>query len=91
MTDSPIPKKRQKTKRLFLALLPDQTVVEQLARLQKDIPGRKTPRENLPLTLAFLGNQPVSAISGLTDFLDHTDLRLSVCHWTKPVIFRKSA
>ncbi|WAV92952.1 RNA 2',3'-cyclic phosphodiesterase [Oxalobacter aliiformigenes] len=73
MTDSPIPKKRQKTKRLFLALLPDQTVVEQLARLQKDIPGRKTPRENLHLTLAFLGNQPVSAISGLTDFLDHTE------------------
>lgn len=29
--------------------------------------------ENLHLTLAFLGNQPVSAISGLTDFLDHTE------------------
>lgn len=73
MTVSSSTTKYQKTKRLFFALLPDHCIVEKLTHLQKNIPGRKTPRENLHLTLAFLGNQPVSAISGLTDFLDHVE------------------
>ncbi len=73
LTDQSVPEKRPKTKRLFLALLPDNLLIKQLARLQKNIPGRKTPPENLHMTLAFLGNQPDSVVSELADFLDRLE------------------
>ena len=51
MPDSP--------QRLFFALLPDEAVRKQLRQLQKSlgqIGGRPVPRENLHLTLLFLGD-----------------------------------
>lgn len=73
MINPSISEKNRKTKRLFLALLPDHRITEKLIQLQKEIPGRKTPRENLHLTLAFLGNQPVSVLSGLINFLNQVE------------------
>ncbi len=73
LTDQSVPEKHSTTKRLFLALLPDNLLIKQLTSLQKNIPGRKTPPENLHLTLAFLGNQPDSVVSELTNFLDRLE------------------
>lgn len=70
LTNTTLPQENLSTKRLFLALLPDQALVKKLMQLQKHFPGRKTPPENLHLTLAFLGNQPQSAIFPLTRFIE---------------------
>ncbi len=71
MIVSPTLKKYQKTKRIFLALLPDPLLIKKLVQLQKKFSGQKTPPDHLHLTLAFLGNQPVSAIPELIHFMDH--------------------
>ena len=51
-----------KDKRLFLACWPDQSLQETLfklaRRLQKKHGGRKTPQQNIHLTLLFLGQVP---------------------------------
>ena len=62
--------KPENTRRLFLALLPDPQTINQLTKLQEGIQGRKTPRENLHLTLMFLGSQPESRIPELAAFID---------------------
>ncbi len=58
------------TRRLFLALVPDQQTINRLVELQKAVKGRKTPRENFHLTLMFLGDQPESRIPELMAFMD---------------------
>ena len=63
MPDSP--------QRLFFALLPDEAVRKQLRQLQKNLGqagGRPVPKENLHLTLLFLGNveaDMVDAVRGI--------------------------
>jgi 2'-5' RNA ligase len=51
------------SRRLFLACWPEETLRTQLhhqsRRLQKLVGGRRTARENLHMTLLFLGNTPV--------------------------------
>lgn len=83
------PQKRLPTKRLFLALLPDKPLVEKLTILQKHIPGRKVPPENLHLTLAFLGNQPESTIPQLTHFIEHVPFHPFGLLLDKPGFFPK--
>ena len=54
--------------RLFFALLPDEAVRKQLCQLQKNlgqIGGRPIPKENLHLTLLFLGNVEADKIDGV--------------------------
>jgi len=55
--------------RLFYALWPDEPTREALARLQSTFQGRLTKRENLHLTLAFLGQQPVALLPDLSELL----------------------
>ena len=55
--------------RLFYALWPDDTVRAALANLQTVVSGRKTPYENLHLTLAFLGEQPAASLAVLEKIL----------------------
>lgn len=57
--------------RLFFALWPDVTTRAALKQLQAPIRGRITPYEHLHLTLAFLGQQPVSLLPTLKDILLH--------------------
>ena len=59
------PKKR----RLFIALLPDRKTIDRLVALQDSVKGRKSPLENLHLTLLFLGGQPPERIAELCGFL----------------------
>lgn len=57
-------------KRLFFALWPDAEVRQRLAEVAELLPEascRRTPVENLHLTLVFLGNVPDSAIPQLKD------------------------
>lgn len=56
--------------RLFFALWPDETTRKALSEWQSAIPGRKVPPENLHITLAFLGEQPASAVPGLSAILE---------------------
>ncbi len=53
------------TQRLFWALWPDETVRRAVARLARGVisSGHLVPPENLHVTLAFLGDVPVEAIS----------------------------
>lgn len=57
--------------RLFFALWPDDATRAALMQLQAPIRGRITPYEHLHLTLAFLGQQPVSLLPTLKDTLLH--------------------
>ena len=56
--------------RLFFALLPDEAVHKQLRQLQKDlgqVGGRPVPKENLHLTLLFLGNVEAGKVDAVRD------------------------
>jgi 2'-5' RNA ligase len=55
--------------RLFFALWPGETVRAALAGLQRDLRGRPTARENLHLTMAFLGAQPEGVLPALRETL----------------------
>jgi 2''-5'' RNA ligase len=57
--------------RLFFALWPDEITRKALSKWQSTIPGRKTPPENLHITLAFLGEQPASSVPELSRILEH--------------------
>ncbi|MDE0611141.1 MAG: RNA 2',3'-cyclic phosphodiesterase [Gammaproteobacteria bacterium] len=62
MPDSP--------QRLFFALLPDGPVRKQLCQLQKNLGqagGRPIPKENLHLTLLFLGNVEADKVDAVRD------------------------
>ena len=56
--------------RLFFALWPDPEVRTALAQMQAGITGTLTRPEKLHLTLAFLGQQPASALPALCRVLD---------------------
>ena len=56
--------------RLFFALWPDPGVRAALAQVQAGITGTLMPAEKLHLTLAFLGQQPASALPALCRVLD---------------------
>jgi RNA 2',3'-cyclic 3'-phosphodiesterase len=58
--------------RLFVALVLPESVVERLVAWQEDVfppaPGvRFVPRENLHITLAFLGHRPVDEVAPILD------------------------
>jgi RNA 2',3'-cyclic 3'-phosphodiesterase len=55
--------------RLFFALWPDATTRTALMRLQAGIQGRLVTYDNLHLTIAFLGQQPVTLLATLNDLL----------------------
>lgn len=55
--------------RLFYALLPDDVTRTALTGLQTPLRGRKTEYENLHITLAFLGEQPVTVLPVLEEIL----------------------
>lgn len=57
--------------RLFFALWPDLDTRNALAALQHTVSGRLIHREDLHLTLAFLGQQPESVLPVLKDVLAH--------------------
>ncbi len=61
--------------RLFVALLPDTRTIRRLTALQAGIKGRKTPPENLHLTLMFLGNQDSTSIPKLKAFIETLDFK----------------
>ena len=61
--------------RLFVALLPDTRTIHRLTALQAGIKGRKTPPENLHLTLMFLGNQDSTSIPKLKAFIETLDFK----------------
>lgn len=58
------------TMRLFLALLPDEQVQARLLQWQAFVTGKKTPVENLHMTLFFLGNQSEEHLPAFKRFLD---------------------
>ena len=62
--------------RLFLALLPDADLEENLCQIQKDLldPGLQINPENLHLTLAFLGDCHDSQINPLSNLLENMSL-----------------
>ncbi|TFW10610.1 RNA 2',3'-cyclic phosphodiesterase [Oxalobacteraceae bacterium OM1] len=55
--------------RLFYALWPDDETRAALQRIQQSMSGRLSAYANLHLTLAFLGQQPASALPVLEDIL----------------------
>jgi 2'-5' RNA ligase len=55
--------------RLFYALWPDAATRDALLALQRGLSGRPTQRDNLHLTLAFLGQQPAAALPLLRQVL----------------------
>lgn len=55
--------------RLFFALWPDEATQTALMRLQARMQGRRTRRENLHITLAFLGRQPPDTLPVLAQIL----------------------
>lgn len=59
------------TKRLFYALWPDAATRDALQQLQYhlQLDGRATPAANFHITLAFLGEQPLSALPALQRIL----------------------
>lgn len=65
-------KNRHKTLRLFFALLPDEKTQKELQHWQAYVSGKKTPLENLHLTLFFLGNQPEKHLPAFRRFMDRT-------------------
>lgn len=56
--------------RLFYALIPDAATNEKLQECQIHVSGKKTPPENLHMTLFFLGNQAKKNLPALKRFLD---------------------
>ena len=56
--------------RLFYALWPDEATRQALAGWQKNLSGRKTPSQNLHITLAFLGEQPREALDELAGIVE---------------------
>ncbi len=58
-----------KSARLFYALWPDDATRAALVRWQDHVQGRKIARENLHITLAFLGQQPITLIPTLQEIL----------------------
>ena len=67
--------------KLFFALWPDEDTRAALARLQPLAPGRAIAAAKLHLTLAFLGQQPATALAPLLAILDElavAELRLRV-------------
>ena len=62
---------REPRHRLFFALWPDDAtrgrIVDATARQVRAAAGRTTPRENLHVTLAFLGGVPESRLTPLAD------------------------
>lgn len=59
------------TRRLFLALLPDQQTTEKLTLIQQQFSGKRVPVENFHLTLMFLGDQPESRLKELKGFVEN--------------------
>jgi 2'-5' RNA ligase len=57
------------SRRLFYALWPDDATRDALMHIQVPLQGRKTRRENLHLTLAFLGRQPADLMPTLKEIL----------------------
>jgi 2'-5' RNA ligase len=55
--------------RLFYALWPNDRVRAQLLEIQAPMRGKKIPYQNLHLTLAFLGEQPVDMVPKLSQIL----------------------
>lgn len=56
--------------RLFYALIPDEVTNAKLQEWQTHVSGKKTPPENLHMTLFFLGNQVKKNLPALKRFLD---------------------
>jgi 2'-5' RNA ligase len=56
--------------RLFFALWPDEKTQNALSAWQAGIQGKRVPPENLHVTLAFLGKQPVSMVPELSRILE---------------------
>lgn len=56
--------------RLFYALIPDEQTKDDLQRWQSHVTGKKTPRENLHMTLFFLGNQRRNHLAAFKRFID---------------------
>lgn len=56
--------------RLFYAFLPDEQTNAELQKWQTHVSGKKTPAENLHLTLFFLGRQPQKNLPALKRFID---------------------
>jgi 2'-5' RNA ligase len=55
--------------RLYYALWPNQPMVRKLGVAQTDVVGRKVNADQLHLTLAFLGNQPIDKLPALAAVL----------------------
>jgi RNA 2',3'-cyclic 3'-phosphodiesterase len=66
-----MPSSSRESLRLFYALWPDATTRTALLQLQSSMRGRKSPYENLHITLAFLGSQPPALLPVLKDILAH--------------------
>ncbi|RJG05231.1 RNA 2',3'-cyclic phosphodiesterase [Noviherbaspirillum cavernae] len=64
-----MPTQSQDSLRLFYALWPDAGTRTDLMQLQYPLHGRKSPYENLHITLAFLGPQPSALLPVLKDIL----------------------
>ena len=56
--------------RLYFALWPDEPTLRGLGVAQADLAGRKTQKDQLHLTLAFLGNQPIGKLPALAAVLE---------------------
>jgi 2'-5' RNA ligase len=56
--------------RLYYALWPDEPTLRGLEIAQADLAGRKTQKDQLHLTLAFLGNQPIGKLPALAAVLE---------------------
>lgn len=68
--NSPFMNTHPETLRLFYALLPDEKTKAELQQWQIHVSGKKTPPENLHMTLFFLGNQARKNLPALKRFLD---------------------
>ena len=55
--------------RLYYAMWPDEATLHKLEVAQTDVVGRKVNADQLHLTLAFLGNQPIDKLPALADVL----------------------
>jgi 2'-5' RNA ligase len=55
--------------RLYYALWPNQPMLRKLGVAQMDVVGRKVNADQLHLTLAFLGNQPIDKLPALAAVL----------------------
>ena len=69
-TSSPSLHKQPDSLRLFYAMIPDDVTKARLQKWQIHMSGKKTPPENLHMTLFFLGNQAKKNLPALKRFLD---------------------